>query len=662
MFKNVYYDSYKNEIHLWEIVNGKHKYTKQKHEIEYYVEDKDRKSDITDIYGTPVLKRVAESTKSLRELRKMTKLYESDISEEVKFLQKRYGNSDERVDPSQYNVCIIDIEISSENEFPKPEEAKFPINLITLNFPNKGKIYTFGSDPYTGSSEIVKNYYHEKNEKLLLEKFIEFWQKMKIDIVTAWNLDFDMGYILKRCENLGIDPNLLSPVGRVEYKNPKRIRVHGITLLDYIALYKKFSFTPQPSYKLENVAMAEVKEGKTKYEGNIFTIWKTDWNLFVEYNIQDTVLIEKMDNKRKFINLAIKLATESIVPIDRCMTTTAIVEGYILKTIHKQNKIMSDRVRQTDFDYEETDDDDELEGAYVEAHAGFYKWLMSFDVESLYPHMIMMYNISPETKLSEQDIRGMDESEYIKTPVPGVYYKKNVKGIIPDIVETIFNERKFYKKLKDEAEKQNNEIEYEFNDGMQHNRKILINSIFGVFAAEVFHYFDIDNAAVITAGGRELIQFISSNANDYLKNYLPSRIGKYYKNSEMDSKKVHKKSVCVVDTDSVVGESIINTSLGDITIESLFEMFKQFSVESTKDNFTSCVTNIKALCYDGELKQKNITYVKKHKVVKKLYRIKVGNDSVTVTEDHSVIIIRNGAMKSVAVKDMIKGDKIIWNH
>lgn len=124
MFKNIYYDSYKNKIHLWEIVDGKHKYETFDHEVEYYIEDKSKQSKITDIYGTPVIKKIAESTKSLRELRKMTKLYESDVSEEVKFLQKRYGDSEERVDPSLYNVCVIDIEVSSGSKFSKEHPIK----------------------------------------------------------------------------------------------------------------------------------------------------------------------------------------------------------------------------------------------------------------------------------------------------------------------------------------------------------------------------------------------------------------------------------------------------------------------------------------------------------------------------------------------------------
>lgn len=662
MFKNVYYDSYKNEIHLWEIVDGKHKYTKTKHTVEYYVKDKTETSDITDIYGTKVVKKVADSVKSLRELRRATKLYESDIPEEFKFLQKTYKDYEGRVDPSLYNVCIIDIEIAAESEFPKPELAKYPINLITLNFPNQGKIYTFGSDPYTGNSDIVKNYYHDKNEKQLLEKFIEFWRSKKIDIVTAWNLDFDMGYILKRCENLGIDPNLLSPVGRVEYKNPKRIRVHGITLLDYIALYKKFSFTPQPSYKLENVAMAEVKEGKTKYEGDIFTIWKTDWNLFVEYNIQDTVLIQKMDKKRKFINLAIKLATDNLVPIEKCMTTTAIVDGFIIKNLHKKNQICSDKPNQLDSDYiEDDDEDDELEGAYVEAHPGFYKWLMSFDVESLYPHMIMMYNISPEMKLSAKDIIGMDESEYIKTPVEGVYYRKGKLGILPELVQLIFNERKYYKNLKDIAEQQNNEDDYDYFDGMQHNRKILINSYYGYVSRPGSRFFDLENASVVTAGGRELIQLLSNNANDYLKNYLPNKIDKYYIGSKIDSSKIPKKSVKVLDTDSVVGDSLINTDRGNISIEDIFNKFSYNINEHSKDNFTANVNGLKTMCYDGKNEQlKKISYIKKHKVNKRMFKLKVNGDSVIVTEDHSVIVIRDGKMISVCAKDIILGDKLIW--
>lgn len=605
LFKNIYYDSYKNKIHLWEIVDGKHKYETFNHEIEYYIEDKTRKSQTTDIYGTPVVKKIAESTKSLRELRRMTKLYESDVSEEVKFLQKRYGDSEERVDPTQYNVCVIDIEVASgckfsksheikirkdnkiqlvfladfelektedyevwdeeikkwtsfqkscyfeTSEFPKPELAKYPINLITLNFVNKGKIYTFGSDPYTGNSPLVQNYYHDKNEKQLLEKFVQFWRRSKVDIAVAYNAPFDFGYILKRCENLGIDPNLLSPVNRVEYKNPKRIKIHGITILDYIDLYKKFSFTPQPSYKLENVAMAEIKEGKTKYEGNIFTIWQTDWNLFVEYNIQDTILVEKMDKKRKFVNLAIKLATDNLVSVDKCMTTTAIVDGFVMKALHKRNQIMPDKKGVFDFGYDEDEDEDELEGAYVEAHPGFYNWLMSFDVESLYPHMIMMYNISPETKLSSEDIKNMDPSEYIKTPVDGVYFLKNKLGIIPELVEIIFKERKHFKALKEQAEKDKNWEDYEYYDGMQHNRKILINSYYGYLSRQGSHFYDIENASVVTAGGRELIQFLSNNCSDYLKNYLPSRVSKYYESAPVDGSKVSKISTKVCDTDSL---------------------------------------------------------------------------------------------------------------
>jgi len=842
-------------MHLWEIENGKHQYHKVKHDVEYYVEDRTRQSDTTDIYGTPVIKKVAESYKSLQELRKATKLFESDISEEIKFLQKRYGTSEERIDPSLYNVAVLDIEIASGHrfslnhiikvrkdtvesmkfsdfeklktdeyevydeekrawvaynkscyypttEFPKPELAKYPINLITINFVNKGKIVTFGSDPYTGNSPFVKNYIHDSDETQLLQKFIQFWKKSKIDIAVAYNAPFDFGYILKRCENLGIDPNELSPVNRVEYKNPKRIKIHGITILDYIDLYKKFAFSPQPSYKLENVAMAEIGEGKTKYEGDIFSIWKTNWNLFVEYNIQDTVLVDKMDKKRKLIPLAIKMATESLVPVDRCMTTTLIVEGYILKNLHKQNKVMPDRNRHTSGDDDE--EDDELEGAHVEAYPGFYKNLMSFDVESLYPHMVMMYNISPETKLSEDDIIGMDESEYIKTPVPGVYYKKNVKGILPMIVEMIFKERKMFKKKMFDAHESGNVEDHEYFDSMQHNRKILINCfhkdtkimtvdgikfvkdvkigdyvwsinpktriaekkkvldtvarhhtenlvvfdngftklrvtknhdmlvtniygnivktearqllgsgfyhvvthigtgvqcfgrgfsnnqiteepyddmvycvnvednhtvlvgetdkmiwcgncVYGVMGAEAFHFYDIDNASVVTAGGRELIKHLSENVNNYLNNWLPSRISNFYPDIQNITIKrpKHPKAV-VIDTDSVVGSTLIRTNLGELSIESIFDNYSFDATENAPNNFVANVRKLKALSVTKNLKltENKITYIKKHLVEKEMFDF----FGVELTADHSCMVIRNGQLIDVKPRDVKQGD------
>lgn len=546
MFKNVYYDPHKNKIHLWESKNGKTVYTVEDHKIAYYVKDPSDNSDISDIYGTKVIKKIAESKKSLTQIRKSIKTYESDISEEVKFLHERYKDSEERTPSSDYNTVILDIEIATIGEFPKPELAKYPINLITLNFINKKKTWTIGNKPYTGNSDQVKNYECYEDEVQLLTRFVEVWRRSKIDIVTGWNVDtFDLKYIINRCKNLNVDCSDLSPVGRVEVKKNGHCSISGISILDYIDLYKKFSYTPQPSYKLENVCQYEIKEGKKHYEGSIFDIYKTDWNLFVEYNVVDTILVEKLERKRKFIDLAINLCTESRTPLEKVVSSIWVIEGYILRYLHRYNKIMPDRPSETDNDDFDSEEDDELLGGYVEAHPGFYKFLLSFDVESLYPHMIMMFNISPETKIKFPE----SFDDLIKTPVDGVYYSKKT-GILPEIVETIFKERKAFKNKMFEAEAAGDEELTEYYDSMQMVRKILINSCFGVMGNRFFHFYDNDNASVITAGGRELIQFLSSSANSYMKDYLPKVMVKHYPEFKISEKTIPSRSAVVCDTDS----------------------------------------------------------------------------------------------------------------
>jgi DNA polymerase elongation subunit (family B) len=640
---------------LWESKNGKTVYSCLDHKAAYYVKDPTDTSDITDIYGTRVIKKFAESKKALSQIRKAVKTYESDISEEVKFLHARYGDSEERVPSSDYNTVALDIEIEVVGEFPKPELAKYPINLITINFINRGKVWTIGNRPYTGDSELVKNYECVEDEKQLLTRFIEVWRRSKIDIVTGWNVDtFDLQYIINRCKNLNVDCSDLSPVGKVEVKKNGKCFIAGITILDYIDLYKKFSFTPQPSYKLEYICQYELKKGKKHYEGSIFDIYKNDWNLFVEYNIVDTILIGDLEAKRKFIDLAINLCTESRTPLEKVVSSIWVIEGYILRYLHRYNKIMPDRQSSEESEYDEDDEDDGLLGGYVEAHPGFYKFLLSFDVESLYPHMIMMFNISPETK-----IKNPESSEgLIKSPVEGVYYSKQT-GILPEIVETIFKERKAFKTKMFEAEKDGNEELTEYYDSMQMVRKILINSIFGVLGNRFFHFFDNDNASVITAGGRELIQFLSQSTNSYFKDFLPKIITKTY--PECSTVKAPARSVHVADTDSVIGSTIIHTSNGDMTIEQLYDLVRSSSIEKSKDNFVAPIKDIESLTVDRtSVVYKPITYIKKHLVEKRMFKLTVAGKSVVITEDHSVIVMRDNVQMSISPKEIKKGDRVIY--
>ena len=278
MFSNIYYDSFKNKIYLWEIVNGKVKQTVHDHVVEYYVDDPEMKSPIRDIYGNSVIKKEASSRKALTELRKSKlKMYESDLPEEVKFLHKHYGDTNFKPNTSDYKVANIDIEIQSGGEFPKPEEAKYPVNLITIDFYKTDTIYTLGLEPYNGQFKDRDKftYIHCKTEEDLLVRFCDIIRKERTQIITGWSIvDFDIRYICNRIVNLGIeDDACMSPVGRHIKKRKGTYSIPGISCLCLMELYKKFSYQNQSSYSLNYIGLQEVGEGKLDFEGQINDQW-----------------------------------------------------------------------------------------------------------------------------------------------------------------------------------------------------------------------------------------------------------------------------------------------------------------------------------------------------------------------------------------------------
>jgi len=655
LFKSVYYDEYNNRMHLWEIKDGRTTHEVIDHQIAYYVEDKTKTSPISDIYGTKVTKQYTDNKRNLKDLKSAYgKLYESDLSEEVKFLHERYKDQKDEIDYSQYKVANIDIEIQGENEFPKPELAKYPINLITIDDYRNDKITTFGLQPYTGKEEY-KNYIYCETEELLLQSFIQFMRKEKFSISTGWfTVGFDWPYIINRCKNLEIDYTKLSPIGKVKCNQKKdkswKVEIAGMYILDGMDLYKKFSYQNQPSYNLNFIGMQEVNEGKLDYDGQINDLWKRDWNLFVDYNVQDCLLVRKIEYKRKFVDLAINLGVQTRIPLDKVYSTVAVVEGYMLRYLHRENMIMSDRTKEME------EEEETIEGGYVESHPGFYNNMLSIDATSEYPSLIRMINISPETKvLNPENTEGL-----IKGHSPGLYYKKE-QGILPKIVSDIFSERKHFKVLMEDAQTSGDKELESYYDSQQLVRKILINSIFGCCASPYFHYFDLDNAGEITRGGRTAIQYVAKCIDDFFSKEFYKISKKFYPNSDLKLGDIPDKIVKVIDTDSILGVSILNTSMGKMKIEDLYAMFENNSKETSKDNFTSKVDGIKSLSFSNgfELQYKDIEYIKKHKVNKRMFKIKVNGEEVIVTEDHSIVVNRCGHLISCSPKDIIKGDKII---
>lgn len=593
MFKKIYYNPMNNRIHLWETIEkGKTRRLTVQPDIEYYIPDKTETSDKKDIWGNPVKLQTSTSRKNMKEFVQYSNIptCETSLPEDVKFLQKRYGGQTLIYDIDNFQIATIDIEIEADNNFPDPDKAKKPINLISVHYSKTNEIFTFGNREYTGNDKSVKNYHYCNDEETLIRRFIKHFRKKKVDIITGWNVKFfDIPYIINRCAKLDIEIDM-SPLN-ISY--PKKFRddfgntiegygIAGISILDGLELYKKFTYKKQVSYSLNYIGIEEVKEGKLDLDGQVNHMYKTDWNKFVEYNIQDVLLTKKINDNKKFIELTISLCYQALIPFENVFSSISLITGYIVNYLHKQNIVFpdppQDKIKE------------EYPGAHVMAKQGMYEYVISFDVESMYPHMIMMYNISPETLVlnptnTEGLIKTPASKEYsCNTPsgkfsVKGIYYTKEKQGVLSKIVETIFNNRKQFRKKMQIAEgieeglsKEKiienldisssviNELydeiidegfDSKYYDSQQQIRKILINSIYGVLGNKYFSFYNIKNAMAITIGGRHLIEFLSNNLNNYIKKYWHKIAKNYFpevKNKEISE--IKNDVVVLIDTDS----------------------------------------------------------------------------------------------------------------
>lgn len=593
-FKKIYYDHMNNRITLWEDdEDGRTSKISVKPDIEYYIPDNTGQSGKRDIWGNSVKLQTSKSRKDMKSFIETSNIptCESTLAEDMKYLQKRYGGKKMKAEIDNFQIATIDIELESGTEFPDniAEIPLYPINLISVHYSKTDEIFTFGNRPYTGNDPSVKNYHYCADEKTLLERFISHFRKRKVDIITGWNVKlFDMTYFINRCDQLGVELSL-SPLNKYQavtviddFQNKKpAYKIAGISILDGMELFKNFTYVKQVSYSLNYIGLEVCKEGKLDLDGQVNHIYKTDWNKFVEYNVQDVVLTRKIELKKKFIELVIELCYQALVPFESVFSSIALITGYMVNYLHQKNIVFPDSKRDNE---KET-----YPGAWVMANPGVYEHVLSFDVESMYPHMIMMYNISPETlrmhpeePLGLYRTPGSDRYE-CETPsrpfsVDGIYYSKD-KGVLPEIVENIFNSRKYFKsKMKvakgiaedlspeviakntymdlDFVQKLYNEVKTEgypvsYYYDQQQIRKILINSMYGVLGNRHFPFYNIKNATAITIGGRDLIQFLSDKLNEYMKGYWHKVAHQYF--DEAKGKQVPQiinDVVVLIDTDS----------------------------------------------------------------------------------------------------------------
>jgi DNA polymerase elongation subunit (family B) len=400
--------------------------------------------------------------------------------------------------------------------------------------------------------------YFSDNEVNLLHKFMNQYEQIQPTIITGWNSDyFDVPYLYNRIRQIcgPAVANRLSPIGKVKFSERyERYSIAGVSSLDYLNLYKKFTYSQQPNYRLDTIGRLEVDMGKVDYAGSLDELFRDDLDKFIEYNLQDVRIIVELDTKLQLIELVRGICHVGHVPYEDYSLSSRFLEGTIITYLHRKGIIVTDKPKDAREKMEALDRGEEgFTGAYVkEPIPGLYDWVYSLDLQSLYPSIIMSLNISPETKVGF--VRNWDMEKHFKDQIVayviqepnndntmelgkdqfleflednnlsissnGVLYSNDKVGIIPEVLDEWFAQRKEFKDLMKKYEREGNKELASYYDRRQHIQKIFLNSLYGVLGLPVFRFYDVDNALAVTATGQDVIKSSAKVVNLHYQNQL----------------------------------------------------------------------------------------------------------------------------------------------
>jgi DNA polymerase elongation subunit (family B) len=459
-------------------------------------------------------------------------------------------------DQNHLSIAIIDIEVGSENGFPDPYRATEPITAIAVRQLNGG-ITVYGCGEYEIQGEEV--YVKCDDEISLCKKFLRDWQDNYPDIITGWNTEFfDIPYLVNRFKNLLGEDEMrkLSPWNNVWERrttfNGRELiayNISGIAALDYIELYKWYApgGKSQESYRLDNIANVELGEKKIDYSeyDNLHQLYRLNYQKFIEYNIKDVELVVKLEDKLKLLQLAITLAYDTKTNYEDVFAQTRMWDSLIYSHLLAKRIIVPPKVVKKK--------DSAFEGAYVkEPQVGMHQWVASFDLDSLYPHLMMQYNISPETliesddytdemrqvlmqgvnvdKMLEQKINTKELNGVTLTP-NGQFFRTDIQGFLPKMMEEMYEDRKKFKKMmlkakqdyvneKDEAKKNEiGKLVARYNN-LQLAKKVSLNSAYGALGSQYFRFYDLRQALAVTMAGQLSIRWIEKKLNQFMNKLL----------------------------------------------------------------------------------------------------------------------------------------------
>ncbi len=461
-------------------------------------------------------------------------------------------------DFDKLEIAIIDIEVGSENGFPDPYEANEPITAIAIHYID-GHKYVYGCGSYENNDPENVTYHKCKDEWSLCKHFLKMWSEKTPDIITGWNTKFfDIPYLINRFKKILGDDDCkkLSPWNRINERttviNGRQLIAYelvGLASLDYIELYKWYApgGKSQESYKLDNIANVELGEKKISYDeyDNLHQLYKLNYQKFIEYNIKDVDLILKLEDKLKLLELAVTLAYDTKTNYEDVFAQTRMWDSLTYSYLLEKNIIVPPRIIK--------DKDSAFEGAYVkEPQTGLHKWVASFDLNSLYPHLMMQYNISPETLIEPQNYtqemrdvlsQGITVDKLLKSQIDtsnlsgatltpnGQFFRTDFQGFLPKMMEEMYQDRKKFKKFMLSAQQEyQNETDTEKKkelekkiakyNNIQLAKKVSLNSAYGALGSQYFRFYDLRMALAVTLAGQLSIRWIENKLNEYLNKLL----------------------------------------------------------------------------------------------------------------------------------------------
>jgi DNA polymerase elongation subunit (family B) len=508
--------------------------------------------------GTPLAAFMCSNIREGREfLEKHPGHVYGDIQPEYMFLSDVYGAKDVIWNLDHLYIWNIDIEVDKDPQrgFATVLDPFNPVISITVKWKHMGHkgVVVYGV-PYNGATYIPGpdiTYIECATEEELLLKFLDDFRSAGDypDIITGWNVQFfDIPYMVNRLKRLFTEETWIrmAPFSRLteravffEGQEQTVIDIKGLAILDYYELYRKFELVKQENYRLDTIAHIELGERKISYAEyrSLHQLYRKDYQKFIEYNIQDVHLVDRLDDKKKLIALVVALTYMAKCNFADTFKQVRLWDIMIYHHLRSMKKVVPPRRVQTK--------SQQYEGAYVkEPIVGMHQWVVSFDVASMYPHIIREWNLSPETIQPQRVTMNTDtdaavtelldrkiDTEPIKQlgfamAANGVL-TNHQEGFLPDMLKKLYEERVRYKKQMQKAEAKLEgetdpaiiaELKKEVAscNNQQQVRKVNLNSAYGAMGSEYFRFFSVPLAEAVTITGKMVIKWIAQDLNRYL--------------------------------------------------------------------------------------------------------------------------------------------------